>query len=59
MTSVKGIKRRKHRPWDIEGTFAIIKQNKGYRKFMLNGIEKVEIEAGLLLIAHNISKMSP
>ena len=58
LTSEEGIKRRKQRAWDVEGTFGILKQNKGFRRFMLKGLEKVEIEAGLLLIAHNISKMS-
>ena len=58
LTSEEGVKRRKQRPWDVEGTFGIIKNNKGFRRFMLRGLEKVEIEAGLLLIAHNIAKMS-
>ncbi|MEE9215288.1 MAG: transposase, partial [Thermodesulfobacteriota bacterium] len=30
----------------------------GFRRFMLRGIEKVEIEAGLLAIAHNLRKMA-
>lgn len=58
LKSEEGIKRRKQRPWDVEGTFGILKNNKGFRRFMLRGREKVEIEAGLLLIAHNIAKMS-
>lgn len=58
LTSEEGIKRRKQRPWDVEGTFGILKHNKGFRRFMLRGLENVEIEAGLLLIAHNIAKMS-
>ncbi|MCD4725142.1 MAG: transposase, partial [Bacteroidales bacterium] len=28
-----------------------------FRRFMLRGMEKVEIEAGLLSLAHNIRKM--
>ncbi|MDN5202553.1 transposase, partial [Fulvivirgaceae bacterium BMA10] len=36
--------------------FGNIKQNKGFRRFMLKGIKKVEIEAGLLAIAHNLNK---
>ncbi len=58
LTCEDGIQRRKQRAWDVEGTFGILKQNKGFRRFMLKGLGKVEIEAGLLLIAHNIAKMS-
>ncbi len=29
LTSDEGIKRRKQRPWDVEGTFGILKNNKG------------------------------
>ena len=36
---------------------AIIKGNRNYRKFLLRGIEKVEIEVGLLVLLHNLSKI--
>jgi hypothetical protein len=42
----------------VEGTFAILKHNKGFKRFYLRGRDKVEIEAGLLAITHNIAKMS-
>jgi len=58
LTSEEGIKRRKQRPWDVEGTFGILKNNKGFKRFMLRGLANVEVEAGLLSIAHNIAKMS-
>ncbi len=54
----KGIAHRKKRPWDVESVFGNIKQNKGFRRFLLRGIEKVEIEAGLIAIAHNIQKIA-
>ena len=57
LTSEEGIKRRKQRALDVEGTFGILKNNKGFKRFMLRGIENVQIEAGLLSIAHNIAKM--
>lgn len=57
LTSEEGIKRRKQRAWDVEGTFGILKHNKGFKRFRLRGLHKVEIEAGLLLIAHNIAKI--
>jgi transposase len=54
----KGIAHRKKRSYDIESVFGNIKQNKGFRRFLLRGIEKVEIEAGLVAIAHNIQKIA-
>jgi transposase len=56
LLSEQGIKHRKKRPWDVEPVFAYIKHNKNFKRFMLRGKEKVEIEAGLLAIAHNLSK---
>lgn len=56
LKSPKGIANRSQRPQDVESVFGNIKQNKGFRRFMLRGIDKVEIEIGLLCIAHNISK---
>ena len=36
--------------------FGNIKQNKGFRRFYLRGIEKVNVEIGLLAIAHNLQR---
>lgn len=52
----RGIKLRKQRCHDVETVFAQIKNNKGFRKFNLRGKNKVEVEAGLLAIAHNLKK---
>ena len=52
----KGIAYRKKRCWDVEPVFANLKQNKGFKRFMLRGKEKVAIEVGLLAIAHNLKK---
>jgi len=54
----EGIKHRKKRPYDVEPVFGNIKYNKGFKRFMLTGCDKVEIEAGLLSIAHNLKKWS-
>ena len=54
----KGIYYRKRRAADVEPVFGNIKYNKGFTRFMLKGIEKTEIEWGLLCIAHNISKIA-
>jgi transposase len=54
----KGIYYRKRRPADVEPVFGNIKHNKHFKRFMLKGIEKTEIEWGLLCIAHNLSKIA-
>ncbi len=56
LKSEQGVAYRKKRCWDVEPVFANLKQNKGFRRFMLRGKEKVAIEAGLLAIAHNLKK---
>lgn len=58
LLSEEGVKHRGQRCADVEATFGIIKNNKGFRRFMLRGKRKVEIETGLLAIAHNLSKIS-
>jgi transposase len=58
LNSERGKRYRSQRPVDVEAVFGIIKSNKNYRKFLLRGIEKVEIEAGLLALAHNLSKLA-
>jgi len=56
LNSEEGIERRKKRCFDIEPTFGNIKQNHGFRRFLLRGKEKVEIEWGLIAIAKNLRK---
>lgn len=56
LKSEQGIKKRKQRCHDVETVFGNIKHNHGFRRFMLRGKEKVEIEWGLLAIAQNIRK---
>jgi len=58
LTSERGRKYRSQRPVDVEAVFGIIKGNRNYRKFLLRGLEKVEIEVGLLAISHNLSKIA-
>lgn len=55
LNSEKGIEKRKQR-WQVEAVFGNIKQNKGFRRFHLRGIEKVNIEIGLLALAHNLQR---
>lgn len=56
LRSEEGIRYRKTRCADVEPVFGNIKCNKGFKRFMLKGCEKVEIEAGLLSLAHNLKK---
>jgi len=49
---------RSKRPCDVEAVFGNIKQNKKFTRFMLRGIDKVSIEAGLIALAHNLAKMA-
>lgn len=56
LNSDEGVQRRKKRCFDVESTFGNIKQNHGFRRFMLRGKKKVEIEWSLLAIAQNIRK---
>jgi hypothetical protein len=42
---------------EVESIFGQIKHNKGFRLFLLRGLEKVEIEFGLIAIAHNLQKL--
>jgi transposase len=56
LNSEKGIYHRKKRPCDVEPVFANIKNNHNFKRFMLRTKTKVEIEAGLLALAHNLRK---
>ena len=56
LNSEQGIERRKQRCHDVEPVFGNIKQNHGFRRFMLRSTEKVQIEWGLLAIAQNLRK---
>jgi transposase len=58
LISERGKKYRSQRPVDVEAVFGMIKGNKNYRRFLLRGIEKVEIEVGLLALAHNLNKIA-
>lgn len=58
LNSEQGLKHRSQRPVDVEAVFGMIKSNRNFKRFMLRGMEKVEIELGLLSIAHNILKMA-
>lgn len=54
----KGIYYRKKRPADVEPVFGNIKYNKNFKRFLLKGTDKTEIEWGLICIAHNLKKIA-
>ncbi len=56
LNSERGMAHRKKRCFDVEPVFGNIKNNHGFKRFMLRGKEKVSIEWGLLAIAQNIRK---
>ncbi len=56
LTTKRGIEKRKQRCFDTEPVFADIKHNHQFKRFMLRGMKKVNIEFGLLAMAHNLRK---
>ena len=58
LLSEEGVAHRKRRCWDVEAVFGNIKQNMGFKRFMLRGMEKVTTEIGLIAMAHNLKKFS-
>ncbi len=58
LLSEQGMALRSRRPVEAESVFARLKHNWGFRRFLLRGKEKVEVEWGLLCIAHNLAKMA-
>ena len=58
LLSDDGLKHRSQRPQDVEATFGNLKYNKNFKRFLCRGKEKVEVEFGLLSIAHNLKKVA-
>jgi len=58
LLSEQGIALRKKRSIEPETVFGDIKHNRGFRRFSLRGLRKVETEWGILSIAHNIKKLA-
>ena len=57
LDSAKGIELRKRRGNELESVFGDKKLNKLKKRYHLRGLKKVNIEAGLCYIAHNIRKI--
>lgn len=58
LLSPLGEEMRSQRSVDVETVFGRIKNNWGFKRFMLRGKEKVKTEWGILCIAHNIAKIA-
>jgi transposase len=58
LVSEKGKALRAQRSIDVETVFGRIKQDWGFRRFLLRGLGKVKIEWGLICIAHNLTKLA-
>lgn len=52
-----GKEKRSQRGVDVETPFGDIKHNMQHRRFLLRGLQKVEVEFNLLAVAHNIRKI--
>ena len=57
ITSEKGILLRMNRSIQAEGAFGVIKQDYGFRQFLLRGNKKVRTEMLLMAIGYNINKL--
>jgi transposase len=58
LESPRGKEMRSRRPIEVESVFGRLKQNWGFRRFLLRGKEKVNTEWGILCIAHNLAKVA-
>jgi transposase len=56
LDSPRGKELRSRRAVEVESVFGRLKQNWGFRRFLLRGKQKVETEWGILCIAHNLAK---
>jgi len=58
LLSEQGLALRKQRSTEPETVFGDIKFNRGFRRFSLRGLEKVETEWGIISLAHNMRKLA-
>lgn len=57
ITSEKGIRLRINRSIQVEGAFGVIKEDYGFRRFLLRGKKNVKTEFLLVCFAFNINKL--
>lgn len=56
--SKRGKYHRSKRPVEVEAVFGQLKSNNKFTRFTLRGLEMVEIEFGLMALAHNLRKLA-
>jgi len=57
LNTLRGRKTKIQRNIDVEPVFGHIKQCRHFRRFLLKGLDGVNTETGLLVIAHNLKKL--
>jgi transposase len=57
ITSPAGILLRVNRSIQVEGAFGVLKENHGFRRFLLRGQHNVRIEFLLLAMGYNVNKL--
>ena len=57
ITTKEGIRLRINRYIQVEGAFAVIKQDYGFRRFLMRGNKKVRIELLIMAFAYNVNKL--
>jgi hypothetical protein len=58
LKSEVGLAHRSKRPIEVEAVFGQLKSNNKFTRFTLRGLEKVDIEFGLMAVGHNLRKMA-
>lgn len=58
LLSETGLYHRSKRPVEPEAVFGQLKSNNKFNRFTLKGLPKVEIEFGLMVLAHNLRKLA-
>lgn len=56
LLSSEGIEKRSKRPVEVEAVFGQLKSNNKFNRFTLRGLDKVNIEFGLMALGHNFRK---
>jgi transposase len=59
LLSEEGLYHRSQRPIEPEAVFGQIKFNNKFNRFTLKGLDKVEVEFGLVAISHNLRENRP
>ena len=57
ISSAKGILLRMNRSIQVEGAFGVLKENHGFRRFLLRGKQNVRIEFLFLALGYNLNKL--